>query len=79
MTKNTTDKNFARHLIVVGGYGVVGNGVVDAISPLPNWRVTTVARREAPHKLLNGKIAPPHVGSSLFHVGSWKSSLPSMR
>ncbi len=31
MTKNKTDKNFSRHLIVLGGYGVVGNGVVDAI------------------------------------------------
>ena len=40
MNKNTTDKNFARHLIVVGGYGVVGNGVVDAISPLSNWKRT---------------------------------------
>ena len=78
MNKNTTDKNFARHLIVVGGYGVVGNGVVDAISPLSNWRVTTVARREAPHKLLNGKIAPPHVQVDLLDLASTKKAFSSL-
>src|SRR5882762_7960061 len=37
-----------REILVVGPYGVLGTGVLDAAAAEPAWRVTTAARRPAP-------------------------------
>jgi nucleoside-diphosphate-sugar epimerase len=37
-----------REILVVGPYGVLGTGVLDAAAADPAWRVTTAARRPAP-------------------------------
>jgi nucleoside-diphosphate-sugar epimerase len=37
-----------REILLVGPYGVLGTGVVDAVSADPSWRITTAARRPVP-------------------------------
>ena len=37
-----------REILVVGPYGVLGTGVLDAAAADPSWHVTTAARRPAP-------------------------------
>ena len=37
-----------RQILIVGPYGVLGTGVVDAIAKNPKWGITTAARRPAP-------------------------------
>jgi nucleoside-diphosphate-sugar epimerase len=37
-----------REIILVGPYGVLGTGVLDAAAANPAWRVTSAARRPAP-------------------------------
>jgi nucleoside-diphosphate-sugar epimerase len=37
-----------REILLVGPYGVLGTGVLDAAAANPAWRVTTAARRPAP-------------------------------
>jgi nucleoside-diphosphate-sugar epimerase len=46
----TTPKEEAsnREILLVGPYGVLGTGVIDAVAANPAWRVTTAARRPAP-------------------------------
>ena len=38
----------AREILLLGPYGVLGTGVVDAASVNPAWRVVTAARRPVP-------------------------------
>ena len=38
----------AREILLLGPYGVLGTGVVDAVAANPAWRVVTAARRPAP-------------------------------
>jgi len=37
-----------RHILLVGPYGVLGTGVVDAVAENPKWGITTAARRPVP-------------------------------
>src|SRR5260370_42007409 len=37
-----------REILLLGPYGVLGTGVVDAASANPAWRVVTAARRPVP-------------------------------
>ena len=37
-----------RQILLVGPYGVLGTGVVDAVEGNPKWRIITAARRPAP-------------------------------
>src|SRR4029077_14166899 len=37
-----------RHILLVGPYGVLGTGVVDAVAENPRWGITTAARRPVP-------------------------------
>jgi nucleoside-diphosphate-sugar epimerase len=37
-----------REILLVGPYGVLGTGVLDAAAANPAWRVTSAARRPAP-------------------------------
>jgi len=38
----------ARKILLLGPYGVLGTGVVDAATASPAWRVVTAARRPVP-------------------------------
>src|ERR1700691_964818 len=48
MTKISEPTAPKREILVVGPYGVLGTGVLDAAAADPAWRVTTAARRPAP-------------------------------
>src|SRR5712671_820399 len=48
MTKVSVPASPKREILVVGPYGVLGTGVIDAAAADPAWRVTTAARRPAP-------------------------------
>jgi hypothetical protein len=37
-----------RQILLLGPYGVLGTGVMDAVAENPKWRITTAARRLAP-------------------------------
>jgi hypothetical protein len=37
-----------RHILLVGPYGVLGTGVIDAVAENPKWGITTAARRSPP-------------------------------
>jgi len=37
-----------RHILLVGPYGVLGTGVVDAVAENRQWGIITAARRPAP-------------------------------
>jgi len=37
-----------RQILLVGPYGVLGTGVVDALVENPKWGITTAARRAVP-------------------------------
>lgn len=78
-----------RQILLVGPYGVLGTGVIDAVAENPQWGVTTAARRPAP--AYRAQSAPPHIRvdlmdgegtknafSSLGEVTIW-SSLPTSR
>jgi hypothetical protein len=48
-----------REILLVGPYGVLGTGVLDAVAVNPAWRVTTAARRPAP--TYRTQTPPPHI------------------
>jgi nucleoside-diphosphate-sugar epimerase len=48
MTKVSERTTPKREILVVGPYGVLGTGVLDAAAEDPSWRVITAARRPAP-------------------------------
>jgi hypothetical protein len=50
-----------RHILLVGPYGVLGTGVIDAVAEHPKWGITTAARRSPP--TYRTQAAPPHVTS----------------
>jgi nucleoside-diphosphate-sugar epimerase len=53
-----------RQILLVGPYGVLGTGVVDAVAGNPKWRITTAARRPVP--TYRAQAAPPHVSVDLL-------------
>ena len=61
----TAETHVAQRLILlVGPYGVLGTGVVDAVAENPQWGVTTAARRPVP--TYRAQAAPPHVSVDLM-------------
>ena len=48
-----------RHILLVGPYGVLGTGVIDAVAENPKWGITTAARRPPP--TYRAYAAPPHI------------------
>ena len=60
----------ARHLLVVGGYGVTGSAIVEHMVRQPDWRLTTAARRGAPAQLADGSPAPAHVSVDLLDANT---------
>src|ERR1700689_5333920 len=53
-----------RQILLVGPYGVLGTGVVDAVAENPQWGITTAARRPVP--TYRPQAAPPHVTVDLM-------------
>jgi nucleoside-diphosphate-sugar epimerase len=53
-----------RHILLVGPYGVLGTGVVDAVAENSGWGIITAARRPAP--TYRAQAAPPHVNVDLM-------------
>src|SRR3984893_13950863 len=53
-----------RQILLVGPYGVLGTGVIDAVAENPQWAVTTAARRPAP--AYRAQSAPLHISVDLM-------------
>ena len=53
-----------RQILLVGPYGVLGTGVIDAAAENPKWRITTAARRPVP--AYRAQAAPPHISVDLM-------------
>lgn len=71
-------KENRRHLVVFGGYGVIGTGVVSHFLDNPDWNMTTVGRSPAPGKLLDGRLAPRHVQVDLLDAKATASALAAL-
>ena len=55
-----------RHILLVGPYGVLGTGVIDAVAENPKWGITTAARRPPP--TYRAQAAPPHISVDLMDL-----------
>src|SRR6202048_5067437 len=53
-----------RQILLVGPYGVLGTGVVDAVAENPKWAITTAARRPVP--TYGTHAAPSHISVDLM-------------
>src|ERR1700736_1308995 len=53
-----------RQILLVGPYGVLGTGVIDAVAENPKWGITTAAHRPAP--AYRAQAAPPHISVDLM-------------
>src|ERR1700726_317859 len=53
-----------RQILLVGPYGVLGTGVIDAVAENPKWGITTAARRPPP--TYRAQAAPPHISVDLM-------------
>jgi hypothetical protein len=53
-----------RQILLVGPYGVLGTGVIDAVAENPKWGITTAARRPPP--ACRAQVAPPHISVDLM-------------
>lgn len=60
----------SKSLLVVGGYGVVGNAIVEVAVQDPGIEVITASRRRAPERLVNGARAPRHLSVDLADLES---------
>src|SRR5258708_5111910 len=52
MTATSKESVSDREILLVGPYGVLGTGVIDAVAANPPWRVRTAARRTAPRPIV---------------------------
>ena len=57
MTATSKESASDREILLVGPYGVLGTGVIDAVAANPAWRVTTAARRP---DISHPNPTPPH-------------------
>jgi nucleoside-diphosphate-sugar epimerase len=55
---------YTRQILLVGPYGVLGTGVIDAVAENPKWGITTAARRPAPAYW--AQTAPAHISVDLM-------------
>ena len=53
-----------RQILIVGPYGVLGTGVIDAVEENAKWGIITAARRPAP--TYRAQAAPPHISVDLM-------------
>ena len=64
MTATSKESASDREILLVGPYGVLGTGVIDAVTANPAWRVTTAARRPAP--TYRTQTPPRHISVDLM-------------
>jgi nucleoside-diphosphate-sugar epimerase len=64
MTATHAESPSDREILLVGPYGVLGTGVLDAVEANPAWRVTTAARRPAP--TFRNQAPPRHISVELM-------------
>ena len=77
MTKVSETTAPKREILVVGPYGVLGTGFLDAAAADPSWRVTTASRRPAPTYRPN--TAARHIAVDLMdRDGTTRYSLSSI-
>jgi nucleoside-diphosphate-sugar epimerase len=81
MTNTATPANsetaaLQRQILLVGPYGVLGTGVIDAVAGNPQWGVTTAARRPAP--AYRAQSAPPHISVDLMDREGTKNAFSSL-
>src|ERR1700738_3712410 len=75
MSATSETRAAERQILIVGPYGVLGTGVVDAVAENPRWGITTAARRPAP--TYRTPAAPPHVSVDLMdREGTTKAFSP---
>jgi hypothetical protein len=67
MTPTPKESASDREILLVGLYGVLGTGVIDAVAANPAWRVTTAACRPAP--TYRTKTPPRHISVDLIGSG----------
>jgi hypothetical protein len=65
-----------RQILLVGPYGVLGTGVIDAVADNPNWGITTAARRPPP--AYRAQAAPPHISVDLMERESTTNAFSSL-
>ena len=75
---STTSETAAlqRQILLVGPYGVLGTGVIDAVANNPQWGVTTAARRPAP--AYRAQSPPPHISIDLMDREGTKNAFSSL-
>jgi nucleoside-diphosphate-sugar epimerase len=75
---STTSETAAlqRQILLVGPYGVLGTGVIDAVANNPQWGVTTAARRPAP--AYRAQSPPPHISVDLMDREGTKNAFSSL-
>ena len=64
MLASSETRTAERQILIVGPYGVLGTGVVDAVGENPRWGITTAARRPTP--TYRAQAAPPHISVDLL-------------
>ncbi len=64
MTPASVESASDREILLVGPYGVLGTGVIDAVAANPAWRITTAARRPAP--TYRTQTPPRHISVDLM-------------
>src|ERR1700693_3819066 len=64
MSASTETQVAQRQILLVGPYGVLGTGVIDAVAENPKWGITTAARRPPP--TYRARAAPPHINADLL-------------
>src|SRR5580704_6008389 len=53
-----------RQILLLGPYGVLGTGVIDAVAEKPKWGIITAARRPAP--IYRAQAATSHINVDLM-------------
>ena len=64
MTATPKESASDREILLVGPYGVLGTGVIDAFAANAPWRVTTAARQPAP--TYRTQAPPRHISVDLM-------------
>src|ERR1700693_1397245 len=64
MSASTETQVAQRQILLVGPYGVLGTGVIDAVEENPKWGITTAARRPPP--TYRAQAVPPHISVDLM-------------
>jgi nucleoside-diphosphate-sugar epimerase len=65
-----------RQILLVGPYGVLGTGVIDAVAENPKWGITTAARRPPPK--YRPRAAPSHISVDLMDREGTTKALSSL-